>query len=313
MAAAEGRLHDVLVSVQAEVARTYLELRGAELRLDVAERNAANQQSTYDLTKVLLEGGRGTELDTARAEAQLTATRATIPLISAIAERARHRLGVLVGEPPTELADELRDRRPLPTLPALAAIGHPADLLRRRPDIVAAEQDLVAASARRGVAVADLFPRVSFVGSIALESQSLAGLGAAGSDTFNFGPRIFWAAFDLGRVRARIQAADARTEAALASYEQTVLLALEDTENALVTFAREQERRDELQDLGRGERARHGARARALSVRRRQFPRGPRHRAPSPGGAERSRRQRDGDGGRAGRDLQGPRRGLAGC
>jgi multidrug efflux pump len=245
VAAAEGRLHDVLVSVQAEVARTYLELRGAELRLDVAERNAANQQSTYDLTKVLLEGGRGTELDTARAEAQLTATRATIPLISAIAERARHRLGVLVGEPPTGSRTS-SDRRPLPTLPALAAIGHPADLLRRRPDIVAAEQDLVAASARRGVAVADLFPRVSFVGSIALESQSLAGLGAAGSDTFNFGPRIFWAAFDLGRVRARIQAADARTEAALASYEQTVLLALEDTENALVTFAREQERRDEL-------------------------------------------------------------------
>jgi multidrug efflux system outer membrane protein len=131
-------------------------------------------------------------------------------------------------------------------LPPLEAVGSPADLVRRRPDLMAAENDLIAATARRGVAVADLFPRVSFVGSIALQSQSIAGLGAAGSETFNFGPRIFWAAFDLGRVRARIVAADARTEAALANYEQTVLLALEETENALVTFARAQERRDQL-------------------------------------------------------------------
>ncbi len=246
VAAAEGQLRDVLVSVQAEVARTYLELRGAQLRLDVAERNAANQQSTYDLTRVLLEGGRGTELDTARAEAQLTATLATIPPLRAFAERARHRLGVLVGLAPTALLEELRPRQPLPSLPVLAAVGRPADLVRRRPDIGAAEADLVAATARRGVAVADLFPRVTFVGSVALESQSFAGLGAAGSDTFNFGPRIFWAAFDLGRVRARIVAADARTEAALARYEQTVLLALEETENALTNFAREQERRDQL-------------------------------------------------------------------
>jgi NodT family efflux transporter outer membrane factor (OMF) lipoprotein len=244
--AEEARFRDVLVSVQAEVARNYMELRGAQLRLDVAERNAANQASTYELTKVLLEGGRGTELDTARAEAQLTATRATIPNIRIIAERARHRLGVLLGVPPTALEDELARREPLPRLPPLEAVGSPADLVRRRPDLMAAENDLIAATARRGVAVADLFPRVSFVGSIALQSQSIAGLGAAGSETFNFGPRIFWAAFDLGRVRARIVAADARTEAALANYEQTVLLALEETENALVTFARAQERRDQL-------------------------------------------------------------------
>jgi NodT family efflux transporter outer membrane factor (OMF) lipoprotein len=246
LVATEGRLRDVLVSIQAEVARAYMDLRGAQLRLDVAERNAANQQSTYDLTIALLEGGRGTELDTARAEAQLTATRATIPLLWAIADRARHRVAVLVGMPPEALEAELGPRRPLPALPVLAAVGRPDDLLRRRPDIGAAEADLIAATARRGVAVADLFPRVTFVGSIALESQSVAGLGAAGSETFNFGPRIFWAAFDLGRVRARIEAADARTEAALARYEQTILLALEETENALTTFAREQERRDQL-------------------------------------------------------------------
>ncbi|OQY69393.1 MAG: hypothetical protein B6D46_00185 [Polyangiaceae bacterium UTPRO1] len=246
VAAAEGRLRDVLVSVQAEVARAYLELRGAQLRLDVAERNAANQASTYELTKVLLEGGRGTELDTARAEAQLTATRAMIPRVRLVSERARHRLGVLLGVAPTALEEELAAREPLPRLPELAAVGSPSELLRRRPDIMTAEHELMAATARRGVAVADLFPRVTFSGSVALQAQSLAGLGGAGSDTFNFGPRIFWAAFDLGRVRARIVAADARSEAALARYERTVLGALEETENALVQLARERQRRDEL-------------------------------------------------------------------
>jgi multidrug efflux system outer membrane protein len=246
LAAAEYRVRDVLVSVQGEVGQTYMELRGAQLRLDVAERNAANQASTFDLTKILLAGGRGTELDTARAEAQLTTTRATIPPLRAIVQQSRHRLAVLTGVPPEALVDELAARAPLPRLPPLAAVGTPGDLVRRRPDVSAAESDLIAASARKGVQVADLFPRVTFVGSVALEAQSVAKLGAGGADTFSFGPRVFWAAFDLGRVRARIQAADAALQAALARYERTVLLALEETENALVTYAREQERRDVL-------------------------------------------------------------------
>ena len=110
----------------------------------------------------------------------------------------------------------------------------------------AAERSLAAATARYGVTVADLYPRVTFVGSVALEASDVAALGASGADTFSFGPRVFWAAFDLGRVRARIQAADARTEAALALYERTVLTALEDTENALVDFDREERRSDHL-------------------------------------------------------------------
>jgi multidrug efflux system outer membrane protein len=119
-------------------------------------------------------------------------------------------------------------------------------LLRRRPDIRVAERNLAAATARVGVATADLFPRVFLTGSIGLQATSLTGLGAGGSDTFAVGPGIFWAAFDLGRVRARVRAADARTEAAFAQYEQRVLLALEDTENALVDFTRQQTRRDLL-------------------------------------------------------------------
>jgi multidrug efflux pump len=243
---AEDAFRDVLVTLQAELARNYFELRGAQRRLAVARGNAENQQATLALTLALLEGGRGTEFDTSRARAQLTATLATIPPLEAAVKRALHRLSVLSGEPPAALEAELAPPVPLPTLPALAAVGRPEDLLRRRPDIRAAERALAAATALRGVAVADLFPRVTFVGSVALEADSFSALGASGSETFSFGPRIFWPALDLGRVRARIEAADSRTAAALARYERTVLVALEDTENALVDFDREQQRRDHL-------------------------------------------------------------------
>jgi multidrug efflux system outer membrane protein len=126
------------------------------------------------------------------------------------------------------------------------ALGRPEDLLRRRPDIRVTERTLAAATANVGIATADLFPRVTFTGSVALQATTFLDLGKGGSDTFALGPGIFWAAFDLGRVRARIRAADARTEAALAQYEQRVLLALEETENALVDFTRQQARRNLL-------------------------------------------------------------------
>jgi multidrug efflux system outer membrane protein len=157
-----------------------------------------------------------------------------------------YRLGVLIGQPPTALEPELSAPMPLPMLPTLVALGRPDDLLRRRPDIRLTERNLAAATARVGVATADLFPRVTLFGSVALQAGSFLDFGKGGSDTFAVGPSVFWAAFDLGRVRARIRAADARTEAALAQYEQRVLLALEETENALVDFTRQQVRRDLL-------------------------------------------------------------------
>jgi multidrug efflux system outer membrane protein len=124
-------------------------------------------------------------------------------------------------------------------MPAIA-LSNPESLLRHRPDIRAAERSLAAATARIGVATADLFPRVTFIGSVGLQAETFAGLGKNGADTWNFGPRITWAALDLGRVQARIKAADARAEASLAFYERTVLGALEETEDALVDFGHEQ-------------------------------------------------------------------------
>ena len=244
--AAEASRRDVLVSLLAEVASNYFDLRGAQNQLAVARQNAETLQQTLELTHALLEAGRGTELDVSRAEAQLNATLATIPPLETRIARDSHRLGVLIGQQPTALVPTLSAPLPLPGLPTLIALGQPADLLRRRPDIRIAERNLAAATARVGVATADLFPRITVLGSIGVEAGSLKGFGQGGIETFSIGPSIFWAAFDLGRVRARIRAADARTEAALAQYEQRVLLALEETESALVDFQRQQARRDLL-------------------------------------------------------------------
>ena len=244
--AAEASRRDVSVSLLAEVARTYFELRGVQNQLAVALQNVENQRQTLELTQALLDAGRGTELDVSRAEAQRYAILAAIPPLEATISRSVHRLGVLIGQQPTALVTTLSAPLPLPGLPALIALGKPQDLLRRRPDIRVAERLLAAATARVGVATADLFPRVTVLGGIGLEAASIPGFGKGSIETFTLGPRIFWAAFDLGRVRARISAADARTEAALAQYEQRVLVALEETENALVDFQRQQTRQDLL-------------------------------------------------------------------
>jgi outer membrane protein, multidrug efflux system len=244
--AAEASRRDVIVSLLAEVAGNYFELRGAQNQLAVARQNAENQHQTLELTQVLLKAGRGTELDVSRAEAQLNGTLSIIPPLETRIARASHRLGVLIGQQPTVLVTTLSVPLPLPGLPALIALGQPQDLLRRRPDIRVAERTLAAATARIGVVTADLFPRVTVLGSIGVEAGSLRGFGQGGIEAFSIGPSVFWAAFDLGRVRARIRAADARTEAALAQYEQRVLVALEETDNALVDFQRQQARRDLL-------------------------------------------------------------------
>jgi outer membrane protein, multidrug efflux system len=238
----EATRDDVLISVQAEVAVNYIQLRGTQSQLAVAVRNATNQSQTLSLAIALRDGGQGTQLDVARARSLLNATLASIPPLEANAQSAAYRLAVLCGLPPTALANELLTQATFPKTPTELVLTEPAELLRRRPDVRAAERSLAAANARIGVEVADLFPRVTLNGSVALEASSFSGLTSPGADAYGFGPHISWAAFDLGRVRQRIKAADARTEAALATYQQTVLLALEETENSLVALSRERQR-----------------------------------------------------------------------
>ena len=246
VAATVATRQDVLVTLISEVARNYFELRGAQNQLAVARGNVENQRETLDIALAKSKAGRATELDTARARAQLDATLALIPPVEAAVKHAIHRLGILTGQQPTALESELAQAAPIPTLPPLVNIGNPAELLRRRPDIRSAERSLAAATARIGVETSELFPRVSFNGNLGVQASQFASLTKGSSDTYSFGPSITWAALDLGHVLARIKAANARADGQLAGYEKTVLNALEETENALVDFGHEQVRRDYL-------------------------------------------------------------------
>ncbi len=246
--AAEASVYDTQVSVTAEVARNYFELRGAQARLEVAHRNAQNQSESLRLTSTRLEAGRGTQLDVSRAQAQLSATLSSIPDLEAEVNRSMLRLSVLVGHEPQALTAQLSSPEDLPALPETQSIGTPEALLRRRPDIIAAERQLAAATARIGISVADLFPRISFVGSWGFDAVSSQNLGDAGSETYVFGPSIRWAAFDLGRVRQQIKQREAAADGALARYEQTVLRALEETDASLTNYAKSLAKQDHLKD-----------------------------------------------------------------
>lgn len=245
-AEADRRAAAVLVS--AEVAASYAALRGAERQRDVARRNAGKQAETRALTESLEKAGRASSLDAARARAQEAATEASIPPLDAAIARERRRLAVLTGRAPGALDAMLAAQagKGLPQIPEGRPAGDPGLILRQRPDILRAERDLAAATARVGVATADLFPRVRFVGAVGASSSTLASYGTRPSLDFGFGPTIEWAAFDLGRVRAGIRASEAKADAALARYEQTALKALEETANAFTDLARERERNARL-------------------------------------------------------------------
>jgi multidrug efflux system outer membrane protein len=235
-------LNDLLITLQSEVALNYLELRGAQAQLAVARENATNQAEAMRIAEVSLKGGKGTQLDVARANSLWNSTQAQIPTYEENVARSIHRIAVLCGRQPSELRPLLGAARRQPAVPSRIQVVSPADLLRRRPDIRAAENALAAETHRVGIAVADLFPRVTFNGRINLEGQTITSLGQSGADGFSFGPRITWAFLNLGRVRQQIKAAGHRADAALARYEQTVLLALEEAENALTSYDRERVR-----------------------------------------------------------------------
>ncbi len=211
----------------------------------MTKRNADSEFNTLKLTRVRLDAGRGNQLDTARAEAQWETTVASVPSLEASIATTMYRLSVLTGRQPNALT-EMLVAEPAPELAPLNDIGTPERLLRRRPDIRVAERRLAGATARVGVAVGDLFPKVTLNGSIGYQAPTFGEFGTADAKAFSVGPSITWAAFDLGRVRARISSAKAQTDAALASYEGAVLSALEDTEGALIGYGRSQTRRDAL-------------------------------------------------------------------
>lgn len=222
--AAEADLQQLQVSLIAELVDAYGQLRGAQLREKIALSNLENQKESRQLTEQLRDAGVGAELDVLRADARLAATAASVPQLQAEAERARHRIATLLGQRPEELTVDLSPRD-LPAITKALPIGDPGELLRRRPDIRAAERRLAASTADVGVATADLFPRVSLSGFLGFTAGRGSQIGSSAARAWSVGPSISWAAFDLGSVRARLRGAKADADAALASYEQQVLLA----------------------------------------------------------------------------------------
>ncbi len=239
--AAQADLRDAQVTIAAEVARNYLELRGAQARLAVANRNLQTQRETVRLTQVRYDNGAGSPIDVASAQARLNATEAAIPSLITAEKRANYRLCVLTGQRPGALDATLvaTTAEVTPLITALP-IGDAADLLRRRPDVQAAERRLAAQTAKVGVATADLFPRVRVTGFIGFLSGSAGGFGNAASQAWSVAPSVSWPALDLGGAHQRLKAAEARNDASLAVYDQTVLTALEDLENALVGYRQQQ-------------------------------------------------------------------------
>lgn len=235
-------LKDILHSVISEIARNYFELRGIQSRLMVAHHNAENQAETVRITSALLSAGQATELDTARANTQYKTTKATIPALEGEEMATMYRIATLCGQQPAKLVGTLSAAAPIPSYDGPIKIDSPENLLKRRPDIRVAEQNLAAATARIGIATADLFPRVTFIGSLGLSSTDFSSLGNSGTEDYAFGPQIYWAGLDLGRVYQTIRSSEASAEGALAAYEKAVLSALEDVESSLARYKKERER-----------------------------------------------------------------------
>jgi multidrug efflux system outer membrane protein len=236
--AAEARAWGAQVAVTAELARQYFELRGVQRRLEVARGNAEAQRESLRIVAARLEGGIGDELDRARAEAQYQTTLAGIPQLETAEARAIYRIGVLTGQLPAEHEARLRAPYQAPPLPEVQPIGRPEDLLRRRPDIVAAQRDLAGRTELIGYRMTELFPRITFTGRVGYAAEQLSDLGQSGTRSWRFGPGITWAAFDIPRVLQSVKTEEARTAAALAEYEQAVLMALEDVEGSLKAYGR---------------------------------------------------------------------------
>jgi len=244
--AAEDNRRDVLLIVLAEVARNLVEVRAAQQRLLIAQSNIQTQQEVVELTRVRFEAGLGSQVEVAQARTLLATTEAQVPALEAARDQAIHRLAVLVGEAPARVLEELRRVDRIPAAPPSVPIGLPSDLLRRRPDVRRAERELAVATARIGVATADLFPRFSLTGTLGVSAIDAANVFTGGSRFSSIGPQVVWPIFAGGRIRANIRVQEARQEAALARYEQTVLGALEDSENALVAYGNEHARQRRL-------------------------------------------------------------------
>ncbi len=228
-------LDAVRLSVVAETAQAYFELRGTQARLAVQERNLANLQENLDILRQQLDAGRGTELDVTRANALGLSVAAQVPQTRAAVSAQEQRLAVLTAQPLARLRTQLAARKDLPPMPDLVAVGTPADWLARRPDIREADRLLAAEVSRIGVRIAEFYPKLTLTGAFGVTAQSFGDLGSE-AQRWSYGPGLSWSFLDFGRVRQRVQAQRAVADGAVARYQETWLKALEETENTLAAY-----------------------------------------------------------------------------
>ena len=236
----------VVLTLLAEVTRNYIELRGSQRQLGIATQALAAHEDMLKLILARQAGGLASTIEVARAEAVLKRFAADIAPLDTIHKNAEHRLSILLGLWPGALNDELKTGGAIPFASADFSLGMPSDLMRQRPDIQRAERQLVAASARLGVATADLYPRFSLIGAAGLASVSALDFFSSGSFLWKVGPSISWPIFRRGQIAATIEIRDAQQQAAFIVYRKAILYALEEVENANAAYKQDQIRRDGL-------------------------------------------------------------------
>jgi NodT family efflux transporter outer membrane factor (OMF) lipoprotein len=246
--ASQENMRDVLVSLVAEVAKNYVDVRTYQARIAIAQDNLKTQEETYQLTVWLNQAGLSDELAVQQARYNLENTRSNIPTLRTGLEEAMNSIAILLGEQPGKVHKELMKQESIPVAPMNIAAGVPADILRRRPDIRKAERELASQTAQIGVATADLYPKFTLSGSIGLESISTGNLLSSGSRNYSFGPSITIPIFSGGYTLQNIEIQSALQEQYLIAYKTTILGALKDVENALFAYVQEQYRRQALID-----------------------------------------------------------------
>lgn len=246
MQASFEALRSVQVSLVAEIALNYVDVRSFQNRIRVAEANVEAQQKTLQVVTDRFDLQLTNSLEVEQAKSNLAENRAQLPPFESGLQRAMNRLAVLTGGKPGVLNDSLQEVSSMPGAPPETAIGIPADLIRRRPDIRVAERELAAQSARVGVATAELYPRFTFNGTLQFSAANASNLFDSMGRLLNIGPAFQWSIFNAGSVRGNIEVQSERQNQALTKYEQTILQALEDVENAMVAYARELDRQESL-------------------------------------------------------------------
>jgi NodT family efflux transporter outer membrane factor (OMF) lipoprotein len=246
--AAIAGISNVQVTIAAEVALNYVQLRGYQQQIVIAQKNLKAMQNTELITRQKAWAGFSSALDIANAEASVATTEAQIPVFETSARQSIYALSILLARPPADLLKQLTPTGDIPGVPAQIPTGLPSDLLRRRPDIRQAEAQLHAATAQIGVATADLFPKFSLTGAVSWQSNLLNSWWTVASQTSSFGPSVTWPIFQGGAIVSNIRVQEALRDQAFITYRQTVLGAFQDVENALIAFAKEQEHYKSLKD-----------------------------------------------------------------